>query len=197
MPPSRRFSVPALTARERIRTDGDAGAHQTPGREPYCLALAGIAADGGSRRVCTFEIAEISVEVRASSDSLWAFARREGKGGLAIRAAFLAGPFECKLEQAGPGEARRLRLRSALDEHLVVFRSGAGTLEFLRVTVELTPRLPMVMPSAPRDLYPIDSCDDPLGAQGCVEAVQRRLNTGLVYFKLEEPAFGNVLYVQN
>ncbi|WP_260596635.1 hypothetical protein [Sphingomonas endolithica] len=61
----------------------------------------------------------------------------------------------------------------------------------------LTPAVPLLMPFSPRDLYPLDANDDPLGAHGTIEATQRRLNTAFIYFRLDEPAFGNVLYVQN
>ena len=54
-----------------------------------------------------------------------------------------------------------------------------------------------MLPFAPRDLYPLGRNDDPLRAHGVVEAEQRGINTGLLYFRIDEPAFGNVLYVQN
>lgn len=49
----------------------------------------------------------------------------------------------------------------------------------------------------PRDLYPLGDGDDPMTADGQVEAAQRGLNTGLSYFHLDRPAFGSVLYFQN
>lgn len=55
----------------------------------------------------------------------------------------------------------------------------------------------MVVPFLPRDLYPIDAKDDPLGAKGVVEAGQRGLNSGLLYLHIKEPSFGSVLYFQN
>jgi len=67
----------------------------------------------------------------------------------------------------------------------------------VRITVDFTPAAPMLIPFVPRDLYPLDSNDDPIGAKGRVEAGQRGLNSGLVYFHMDDPAFGNVLYFQN
>src|SRR5690606_28047351 len=49
----------------------------------------------------------------------------------------------------------------------------------------------------PRDLYPLDNRRNPLGTSGTIEAAQRGLNSGLVYFRLDQPTFGNVLYFQN
>jgi hypothetical protein len=168
-----------------------------PAASPYVLALRQAIKNGTGKRITSFSTGQLSVEVVAGADSLWAFVRREGSGGLALRAAYLAGDFTCDRQRAEPGEVARLRLTSALGEHIVVFRTGNDTLEHLRLTVELIPAAPMVIPFAPRDLYPLGRNDDPLGTKGAVEAKQRGLNSGLAYFRLEEPEFGNVLYFQN
>lgn len=49
----------------------------------------------------------------------------------------------------------------------------------------------------PRDLVAFGPTGSPDGVKAHVEAEQRKLNTGLLYFSLEEPDFGKVLYVQN
>ena len=170
---------------------------EMPSVSLYVLALRKALQEGGGRRVATFDLNDLSLEIRAGDDSLWAFIRRDGAGGLAVRAAFLAGPFEWKKEEPKSGETVRLRLSSALGEHVVVFRSGGDALDYIRITVDFTPATKMLIPFIPRDLYPLDSNDDPIGAKGRVEAGQRRLNSGLVYFHIDEPAFGNVLYFQN
>ncbi|MES2338788.1 MAG: hypothetical protein V4537_11895 [Pseudomonadota bacterium] len=154
--------------------------------------------DGGAgKRVATFATGELQVEVRAGSDSLWALIKRGAEGGLALRAAYLASAFECRTLKPQPGEAVRLALSGALGEHLVIFKTGGEALEHLRMTVRFTPRATMLVPFMPRDLYPLDANDDPLGAKGIVEASQRGLNAGVLYFRVEEPRFGNVLYFQN
>jgi len=170
---------------------------EMPSVSLYVLALRKALQEGGGRRVATFDLNDLSLEIRAGDDSLWAFIRRDGAGGLAVRAAFLAGPFEWKKEEPKSGETVRLRLSSALGEHVVVFRSGGDALDYIRITVDFTPATKMLIPFIPRDLYPLDSNDDPVGAKGRVEAGQRGLNSGLVYFHIDEPAFGNVLYFQN
>ena len=54
-----------------------------------------------------------------------------------------------------------------------------------------------LVPFLPRDLYPVDENGDPAGARGNVEAAQRGVNGGVLYFRMDEPAFGSVLYFQN
>lgn len=63
------------------------------------------------------------------------------------------------------------------------FRTGARTLPFFRITTWFTPSVPTRLPFVPRDLYPIDRHDDPLGTAGCIYAAQRGLNAGLLYFR--------------
>lgn len=167
------------------------------GVSPYVMGLRQVFEESQGRAIGRFPVGDLDIELRASQDSLWAFVRRTGRGGLALRAAYLAGSFTCTEEKPEGGEARRLRLRSALGEHVIVFRSGEDKFEHLRVTVRFTPAVPMLVPFMPRDLYPLDNGDDPLRAEGNVEAGQRGLNSGLVYFHFNEPKFGTVLYFQN
>jgi hypothetical protein len=167
------------------------------GVSPHVLALRQTIQDGMISRVDSFLIGELAVDLCTGGDSVWAFIRREGAGGLALRAAFLAGEFTCERKRKKAGEAARLRVTSAMGEHEIVFRTGGDALEHMRMTVDFIPATPMLIPYMPRDLYPLDANDDPLGAVGCVEAGQRGLNAGIVYFRIDRPKFGNVLYFQN
>ena len=108
----------------------------------------------------------------------------------------MPGPFQCK-KLNGSGNEARVAVTSAMGEHIVSFSPGGDALECLRMTVGFTPAVPMVIPFLPRDLYPLDARDNPLGATGTVEAGQRGLNCGVLYFRVDDPAFGNVLYFQN
>ncbi len=167
------------------------------GVSPFVLALRQITQDGSTKPVASFDIGDLEVEIRTSGDSVWALIRRQGVGGLALRAAYLAGAFKCETRRPKSGEAARLNVTSALGVHEIVFGTGGEAFEHLRVTVELTPAAPIVVPFLPRDLYPLDANDDPVGAVGQVEAGQRGLNAGVLYFRIDEPAFGNILYFQN
>lgn len=164
---------------------------------PYLLTLHAMLADASGRKIGRFQLGGLDVEIRAAADSVWALIRRADRGGIALRAAWLAGGFACEKLATETGERFRLRIRSALGEHLVVFAAGEDALDCLRVTVSLTPAMPLSMPFQPRDLYPLDSQDNPLAVAGNVEAAQRGLNSGLLYFQINEPPFGNVLYFQN
>lgn len=170
---------------------------QVPGVSPYVLTMRQAFRKGGPKPITAFTIGALSIELLVRGDSLWAHIRRENAGGLALRAAHLTSDFTCEKEDAKEGETARLRVTSVLGEHRIVFRTSGDALEHLRMTVDFTPAAPMLMPFLPRDLYPLDGRGDPLATSGCIEAGQRGLNVGIVYFRVEEPAFGNILYFQN
>jgi hypothetical protein len=167
------------------------------GISPYVLGLRQALQAGATKSVARISIGELDVELATGADSLWALIRREGRGGLALRVGYVTGDFSCTRLDPAPGEAARVAIASAMGEHVVRLCTGGEALEHLRVTVDFTPAVPLVMPFLPRDLYPLDARDDPLGARGTVEATQQGLNAGVVYFRMEEPAFGNILYFQN
>ncbi len=163
----------------------------------HVLALRQALAGSHGKRIATFRTGQLDVEIRAAADSVWALIRRDGKGGLALRAAHVPGAFQCRQAEAQAGEVLRLIVDSAIGRHVIAYSAESDALECLRMTVRLTPATPLLMPFTPRDLYPLDARDDPLGARGNVEAAQRGLNSGVLYFRLDEPGFGNVLYFQN
>lgn len=164
---------------------------------PFVIGLQQMLADGSARAVGQFRIGDVASEALVSRDSVWILIRREGAGGLALRAAFLPTAFTCTAVRAHSGEALRLELDSAMGAHSILVTAGGEALEHIRMTVAFTPLVPTLIPFLPRDLYPLDAHDDPLGASGNVEAAQRGLNSGIVYFRIDEPAFGSVLYFQN
>jgi hypothetical protein len=163
---------------------------------PYLLGLREMLKQADAA-LASFRTGDLEVEVKAVYDSVFALIRRPGAGGIAVRLAFLAAPFQCELVDSEAGEEARLRVTSATGEHIIIIVNNPEALERLRMTVRFTPSHSTNLPFVPRDVYPLDANDDPLGAKGIVEATQRGLNAGLLYFRLEEPAFGNVLYLQN
>ncbi|WP_231731751.1 hypothetical protein [Sphingomonas sp. CCH5-D11] len=152
----------------------------------------------GLRQLGAFTVGDFAVEVGEGGDSIWAIVRRPGRGGLAVRAAYVPGGFaRVRRARRQPGEALRLEAESAIGRHCITLEGSGADLHRLHVRSWLTPAAPLLVPFVPRDLYPLDADDDPLGATGLVEAAQRGPNTGLIYFALDEPAFGHVLYVQD
>jgi hypothetical protein len=163
---------------------------------PSLIAMKQATAAGG-RTIGVFHAGDLVIEVNGGKDSVWALIRRPGSGGVALRLAYLACDFRVARVEPANGEALRLQVTSDLGEHMIALSGGRGALENVRATVSFTPSAAVTLPFVPRDLYPVDEKGDPLGAVGAVEAIQRGLNCGIAFFRMEEPAFGNVLYFQN
>jgi hypothetical protein len=169
-----------------------------PGVSAQVLALRAELTQGAMRTVASLPLPGREVEILEGRDALWAVVRRSGKGGLAVRTAHLpGGATSIKRRRGDVGDALRLDIESAIGTQTVTFSSSAPDLAVLRITVSLRPAARLLVPFLPRDLYPLGENDDPLRAEGRVEAAQRGLNTGVSYFHIDRPAFGSVLYFQN
>jgi hypothetical protein len=172
--------------------DGPAGV--TPGVVLLREELRG----GTMRELGAFTLGTRSIALCAGHDAIWALIRRSGRGGLAMRAAFLpAGYRNVRLVRKHAGEVARIQVESGIGVHRIAIRMHEDAIPVLRVTTSLEPSVPLLTSFVPRDLYPLGAQDDPMGAHGEVEAAQRGLNSGAIYFRLEEPEFGSVLYFQN
>jgi hypothetical protein len=168
------------------------------GISPFVLSLREELRNGSMKRLGRFGLGDLKVDVCEGRDSVWAIIRREGKGGLALRTAYVpGGNYECRKLEPEPGVDFELEVQSAQGRHVICFVSSGDGLHRLRAQVRFTPAVKMRIPFIPRDLYPLDRNDDPAGARGNVEAAQRGVNAGLVYFRLDEPEFGSVLYFQD
>jgi len=163
---------------------------------PFVLELQAALRDDTMVPIARFGLGDLTVDVRQSTDDVWAIVRRPGKGGVALRVAHAPGGIAVRVLDGTGDEALRLQLDSVLGRHGVAFRIDGSDLHRLRTTVTLTPATPILVPFFPRDLYPLDEHDDPVGAGGHVEAAQRGVNSGLIYLHMNEPAFGSLLYFQ-
>jgi hypothetical protein len=165
---------------------------------PYVLSLREELRDRSMKRIGRFNLGDLEAEVCRGRDAVWCIVRREGRGGLALRAAHIDGAdYRVRKKVPEPGEAMRIDVESVLGRHELCFSTTEADLHRMRVTTKFTPAARMQIPYVPRDLYALDSNDDPARAEGKIEAAQRGTASGLVYFHFDEPDFGSVLYFQN
>ncbi|MBO9516445.1 MAG: hypothetical protein J7493_00105 [Porphyrobacter sp.] len=173
---------------------GDTPAGVTPGvallREELRAGTLGL--------LKTLSLGSRTIELAAGHDAIWVLVRRRGRGGLAMRAGFFpAGYREARLVRAAAGEALRLQVESPIGIHRIAITLHEGAIPLLEVRTSVEPSMPLLTSFIPRDLYPLGDDDDPLSARGEVEAAQRGMNTGAIYFRIREPEFGSVLYFQD
>lgn len=169
-----------------------------PGVSAYVLGLREELMGGAMKRLDRFGLGDLSVDICQGADSVWLIIRRPDKGGLALRAAYTPdGGFKVRKLAPEQHEVLRLEAESVVGRHVIALRTSEADLHRLQMQVRLTPRAPLLIPFHPRDCYVLGADDDPLGAHGTVEAAQRGVNSALIYFRFEEPAFGSTLYFQN
>jgi hypothetical protein len=167
-----------------------------PGASLCVLALREELAAGRMRTVGTFEIDGREITVALGADSLWAISRRDAAR-LAVRTAYCPSGLKARKVRPKPGELMRIALTSAIGAHVVTFAIATEGLPVLRITTRLTPAADLLVGYLPRDLYPLGPDDDPLTARGNVEAAQRGLNAGLLYWRIDGDTPGSLLYIQN
>jgi hypothetical protein len=136
------------------------------GISPFVLSLREELRNGSMKRLGRFGLGDLKVDVCEGRDSVWAIIRREGKGGLALRTAYVpGGNYECRKLEPEPGVDFELEVQSAQGRHVICFVSSGDGLHRLRAQVRFTPAVKMRIPFIPRDLYPLDRNDDPAGAR--------------------------------
>jgi hypothetical protein len=171
---------------------------QPPGVSAGTLALRDELAQRGMRPVAALPAGPYELAVARGRDAVWLLVRRPGRGGLALRAAACAGgSVRVRKRPRRAGEALRLEAASLAGTHEIALRLIEDAVPLVRVSVTFTPAAPLLVSFVPRDLYPLGAGDDPLAAEGTVEAAQRGLNTGALFFRMTRPAFGSVLYLQD
>ncbi len=138
----------------------------------------------------------MDIEVRLEGDTLWIVTRRDQQGGLALRMPVFSTDATARLVKAKDALAT-VECKGSLGTGRLVLRGEPSGLEQLHATYEFEAARDLAIDWIPRDLVPFKGDGDVAATAGTIEAEQRKLNTGLLYFTLERPAFGKVLYLQN
>lgn len=152
---------------------------------------------GEEGRRLAFDHGGLAVELREADDSVLLCFKRGADGGMALRLPKILLDADWRFR---PGRDGCLASWSALGPEGAVkgtLEADPGGAARFRCRLSFTPRRAVRLPYLPRDLLLYDARGQSAGTKGELEAVQRRLNTGLCYFSAERPALGKVLYVQD
>jgi len=136
------------------------------------------------------------LEARLERDTLWFIMRRDGDGGLALRLPVFSDDAQARVIKV-PDALMALECKGSLGTVRLVVTGEPFGLDQLRATLEFKPTRDLAIDWVPRDLVPFNADGDAVATIGNIEAHQRKMNTGLLYFTLAQPAFGKVLYLQN
>lgn len=138
----------------------------------------------------------LDVEVRSSDDALWIILRRNGDGGLTLRLPVF-GRDGCARVLPAEGTVAAIEYRSSVGHATLHLSADPFELEQFRAQYCFTPTADLRIGKLPRDIVVFGRDGEPIDDKVAVEAQQRKLNTALLYFTLERPSFGKVLYLQN
>jgi len=151
---------------------------------------------GAERPVVRVRQGSLEVEVRLEQETLWVTLRRGEEGGLALRFPTFSPDTRVRVVGAAATLAS-VEVTGSLGRGRLAIHGEPFGLDEVRAIYEFEPARDLAIDWLPRDLVPFDGNGDPAATQGTVEAEQRKLNTGLLYFSLDRPALGKVLYLQN
>jgi hypothetical protein len=138
----------------------------------------------------------LDLEVRQERDTLWLIMRRDEEGGLALRMPLFSPDATCRVLKAAD-TLMTVECKGSLGTARLEVTGEPFGLEQLRATMRFKPARDLAIEWLPRDLVPFDAGGNVAATEGTIEARQRKMNTGLLYFSLARPAFGKVLYLQN
>ena len=171
-------------------------AAEVPGLSIGALALRAEFSSDAMTTLHRLRCADIEIEIAQGSDSVWAVLRRPGKGGLALRTLHASGGLAARVTSKSKTGCVVTAV-TPQGAYTVTLTLPQNAVPMLRATTTVKPAADLLIPFLPRDLYPIDNDGDPARTAGTVEAAQRGVNGGVLYFRMQRPAFGNVLYFQN
>jgi hypothetical protein len=158
---------------------------------PVALSLEKDLREG--RAVGVARIGDIGIEAILGRDHLWLRVRGPSQA-FALRAcSFLAGRGKVRRARRRKGEVLRFAVDSLVGRQDVCLRCHEGAVPLLELTCDITPAQPVSIPFMARDLYILDDSGLP-GGEGCVEAAQRGMNSGMCFVRLEQPGPSTLLY---
>ncbi|GGD90387.1 hypothetical protein GCM10011515_07480 [Tsuneonella deserti] len=141
---------------------------------------------------------DLTVEASTSGSDLWVMIARKGEeGGLMWRVALLSDAAKVRKLQPEGQELMVLESTSPAGRHRISIETDPSEHALFVLTTRFRPNGKLHIPFMPRDLIAVGPPSRPDRPRGRIEARQRRLNTGLCYFSLEEPDLGKVLYLQD
>jgi hypothetical protein len=167
-----------------------------PGLTIGALAFGAEMAAGSMSPLQRLSLGAITVEIMLGMDSVWVLLRRAGNGGLALRTASGSGGMAARVKSKSQAGCVVV-VDTPQGQFTIDVTLPANDTPMIRAVTTLKPAADLLVPFLPRDLYPFDEQGDPARTTGTVEAAQRGVNGGVLYFRMEKPAFGNVFYFQN
>ena len=163
---------------------------------PGALAARDEFVSGRTDAIHELRFGAYHAQILPGQDSLWVIVKGKS-GGFALRTAYSPGSSLRVKTVSATERSGEFEVIGAMGTFRVSVHAPDDSDTLLRCTTRLIPAENVTIPYWPRDLYPLDKKGDPMATGGNIEAAQRGLNSGVLFVKMEQPAFGSLLYFQN
>jgi hypothetical protein len=186
-----------MTEKEKLKAKTGFDEQETVGVSPWMLSLLD---ELGSERKAphwTYLFEDFSFEIVEGKQSLWIINRFPSGGEVALRAAHCP-DGELAIDEIQQIDAGvEVRVTSTIGNFRVQVEFPHPDRPLLHCKTMLTPAVPLVIPFWPRDIIPLGEEYDLTNSEGVIYANQVGPRAGQVYFSLNRPNGGAVLYFQN
>ncbi|WP_333835550.1 hypothetical protein [Novosphingobium sp.] len=163
---------------------------------PELLAAQDVLRGGQGTYLAKAQVGRIDLTLRFTAEAVWVILRRGVGRGMALRFPVFGSNAIARVLPADDGIAA-MEWQSNAGKAVLTIGGEPFGLEQLHARYVFTPHTAMRIPRLHRDVVVFDAQGRVDHASIRVEAQQRKLNTGLLYFDIGEPEFGKVLYIQN
>lgn len=172
---------------------------ETLGVSPWVLSLLDELGPEAPTPHWSYTFEDFSFEIIEGKQSLWNTARFPAGGRIALRAAYCPdGELAIdEIRQVGIDNALEIDLSATVGKFRVEVQFPQNGRPMLHYKTALIPAAPLLIPFWPRDVIPLGADEDLTGSEGIIYTSQIGPRSGLVYFSLNKPKAGAVLYFQN
>jgi hypothetical protein len=167
------------------------------GISPWAAAATDIFNDQDLPNIFRTKIQEYDLTIHNVGDSLYIIVSWPNGGRLAFRAAY-APNDDIRIKKVVEKETSiTFYIKAVIGDYTVKIDLADNITPVFRYVTTLKPASPLFIPFWPRDIIPLNKDGNAKLPQGQLYANQFGARTGLVYFSLDKPKSGSVLYLQN
>ncbi|WP_299495822.1 hypothetical protein, partial [Mucilaginibacter sp.] len=167
------------------------------GLSPWAMVAADIFNDQDLPNIYYKKINQYHFTVHNVGDSLYIIANWPNGGRLALRAAYTPND-DIHIKRVIEKDTNiTFYIKTVIGDYTVKLDFPDRETPVIRYTTTLKPSAPLFIPFWPRDIIPLNKDGNDGQPKGEIYANQFGARTGFVYFSLDKPKSGAVLYVQN
>jgi hypothetical protein len=167
------------------------------GISPWAAAASSYFSDDDLPVLYTKTVDAYTFTVHCSNDSLWVLVKWPKGGKIAFRAAYSPDGNLTVKSRRETDKGIKFFLDAVIGDITVEIQFPIDNNTSLRYTTTLKPRTDLLIPFWPRDIIIPGRDGKPDNTAGKVQVKQVGTRSGMVYFNINRPKCGSILYLQN